>query len=218
MKNVLYIGSGRSALGALDEKYNGYIKVAVNNAWRIFKDTHFDIWIHSGDFPKESFPTVKNYDIEVGYTLYSKSAKKASEYFKWVTDSPQHYAGYTIFFMGLYYILMEMSPNEIGLLGFDHDYNPEKVEKWNSDNRPNLQNKFNNKLEPTIEEWSNNYFKGMEEDFFYGHGTPDPMRLGKHYLIEKFKRSQNSANELNIEIFNYSNVSSDINIFPFKQI
>lgn len=218
MDKILYIGSGNSAKQSLDEKYDDCIKVGVNNAWRLFKDSKFDTWIHSGDFPREMSPTIKNYNNEVNYSDYSKSAKKAADYFKWETTSPQHYGGYTIFFMGLYYILMEMNPSRIGLLGFDHDYNPVKVAKWDNDKRPNIQNQFNKKSEKTIEEWSSNYFKGMDADFFYGHGTPDPMRLGEKTLLEKFEIAKQSAGVLGVDIVNCSGVVSSINTFPFGEL
>ena len=214
MKKILYIGSGNSAIQALDSKYDDCVKVAVNNAWRLFENKSFDVWIHSGDFPRERFPNIKNYKDEICYKNYSVSAEKAAKQFEWITESPQHYAGYTIFFMGLYYILMEMNPDKIGLLGFDHDYNPKKVEKWLGDKRPNIQNRFNDKKEKTIDEWSKNYFGGMAFDFFYGHGTPDPIRLGVEELKKKFELAENSAEKLGIEIVNCSGVISDINTFP----
>jgi hypothetical protein len=43
--------------------------------------------------------------------------------------SPAHHIGYTIFFLGLYWIMLELQPTDIYLLGFDHDYNPKKTEK-----------------------------------------------------------------------------------------
>lgn len=214
MKKILYIGSGMSATQALNPKYDDCIKIAANNAWRLFENSKFDVWIHSGDFPNERCPIIKNYESEVCYKDYTAAINKAKDVLKWECKSPQHYSGYTIFFNGLYYILMEMKPDKIGLLGFDHDYNPEKIEKWNNDNRPNIQNHFNKKKERTIEEWSQNYFKNMKQDFFYGHGTPDPIRLGEKHLIEKFEIAKNSAKTLGVEIVNCSGVISNINTFP----
>jgi hypothetical protein len=215
MKKILYIGSGISALDCNDPKYENYTKVAANNAWRLFENKRFDIWIHSGDFPRECFPSIKNYDTEVYTEHYGKSAEKAAKILNWDTKSPQHYAGYTIFFLGLYYIMMELEPSEIGLLGFDHDYNPEKLKKWHMDDRPNLQNRFNNKKEPTIEEWSRNYFKDMDADFFYGHGTPDPMRLGDKYILDKMDIAKESAKTLGIKIHNFSKRDSKLTTFEY---
>jgi len=210
MKNVLYIGSGKSAIMALDDKYNDWTKVCVNNAWRLFEDSNFYMWIHSGDFPRENFPRDRKCEVEVGYHGYSKTCEEAKEYFKWDVTSPQHHAGYTIFFQGLYHIMMEIRPNRIGLLGFDHDYNLDKVEKWIGDNKPNIQNKFNNKTEETIKEWSDNYFKDFDEDFFYGHGTPDPMRLGEDYIIDKLKKCKINCDIMGIDLINLSNVSNNV--------
>ena len=41
----------------------------------------------------------------------------------------------TIFFCGLYWIFDELKPEKVSLLGFDHDYNPDKVKKWNEDQK-----------------------------------------------------------------------------------
>ena len=208
---ILYIGSGKSALKVHNMDLSDYTIVCVNNAWRLFEKTSFDIWIHSGDFPRENYPTIKNFQMEVCNKDYEASSRKALEIFKWKTNSSQHYLGYTIFFSGLYWIMMTQSPEKIALLGFDHDYNPEKVIKWNEHNRPNIQNKFNNKKEKNILEWSNNFFSNMEPDFFYGHGTPDPIRLGENHLIEKFELAKKSAKTLGIKLVNFSNVVSKIN-------
>jgi hypothetical protein len=58
----------------------------------------------------------------------------------------------------------------------------------------------------------------MEKDFFYGHGTPDPLRLGEKHLLEKFEIAKNSAKILGVEIVNCSGVSSAINTFPHSEL
>ncbi len=113
---------------------------------------------------------------------------------------------------------MEMEPSKIGMLGFDHDYNPEKVHKWLIDGKPNIQNQFNDKKEPTIQEWADNYFDGIPTDFFYGHGTPDPMRLSLEYLKDRFERAIESAKILGVEIINCSKNPSKINTFPTSEL
>jgi hypothetical protein len=209
--NILFVGSGKSALKVKEMDLSQYYIVAVNNAWRLFDK--FDVWIHSGDFPSENYPKIKNYDKEVSHTGYEKTANMANQHFNWNSAYPQHHIGYMIFFLSLYWIMFELKPEKISLLGFDFDYNEEKVNKWINDNKPNIQNKFNNKKEKTIEEWGNNYFKNMNTDFFYGHGTPDPMRLGKDVIISKFKLAKESVKKLNIDVVNLSDVKNTINSF-----
>jgi hypothetical protein len=51
--NVLYIGSGKSATLFRKLNLDNYTIACVNNAWRLFDGNKFDVWIHSGDFPKE---------------------------------------------------------------------------------------------------------------------------------------------------------------------
>ena len=212
---VLYVGSGNSAKLTNRINLDDYTVCCVNNAWRLF--THYPIhaWIRSGDFPKEHKPSRDEFkfDTEVGFHEYVKTAEVAKDYFDWPIKSPQHHCGYTIFFMGLYWIMMSMRPEKICLLGFDHDYNPAKVEKWNQADRPNLQNQFCNKTEPSIKEWGENFFDNLEADSFYGsYSTPDPLRLGTKHLTNKFKIALESCEKLNIDLVNLSPVESEINI------
>ena len=52
----------------------------------------------------------------------------------------------------------------------------------------------------------------MESDFFYGHGTPDPIRLGERQLVSKFQQAIDICERLNVELVNLSPVESRINI------
>lgn len=224
MKKVLYVGSGRSSLVVKEIDLSEYIIVCVNNSWRLFENKSFDVWIHSGDFPKYAYSPKEIYNKEISFNQYKKTAEIASKQLNWKTSSPQHYVGYTIFFSGLYWIMMELKPKFIGLLGFDHDYNENKVKKWNEFDKPNIQNKFNlNRDEyskANIYDWANDFFKDMDSDFFYGHGIPDPLRsgLGYEYLLDKFKLAKESSEKLGIDIINYSDLPSKVNIFKRGKI
>lgn len=217
--NVLYVGSGNSAK-LIDKLYlSKYKVVCVNNAWRLFQDRRFDVWIHSGDFPKENCPKVKMYDKEISAKEYALSTANIAKKLNMVCKSPQHHTGYTIFFQGAYWIMSELKPDKISLLGFDHDYNQNKVDKWNNHKRPNIQNKFGDKPKnQSITDWSNLFYDGMGIDFFYGHGSPDPMRLGVEHLIDKFNLLKENAKKLNISIVNLSPVTSPINTIPKESI
>ena len=215
MKKILYVGSGNSAKLVDAVPLDDYTVCCVNNAWRLFKNYPVNAWIRSGDFPTEQKPKPGEFkfETEVGYHEYAKTAEDAKNYFNWDIKSPQHHCGYTIFFMGLYWIMMSLRPEKICLLGFDHDYNPAKVEKWNQAKRPNLQNQFCNKTESSIQEWGENFFKNLEADSFYGsYSTPDPLRLGATRLKDKFKLALESCEKLNIDLVNFSPVESEINI------
>jgi hypothetical protein len=217
--NVLYVGSGKSASLVHKLDLSKYTIVCANNAWRLFTDSHFHYWIHSGDFPSENFPPVKNYDHEISTKHYSKSADNIAKNLKMNCKSPQHHLGYSVCFMGLYWIIDSLKPTKISLLGFDHDYNSEKLNKWEEHKRPNIQNKFNNKpKDQSIEQWSNQFFDGMQTDFFYGHGTPDPMRLGTKHLQDKFSFAMENCKKLNIQLVNLSPVQSIINTLPKEAI
>lgn len=213
--NILYVGSGNSAKLIHKLDLSKYTVACVNNAWRLFEK--FDIWIHSGDFPGENRPKNKNYETEVSYKQYSVAASEIVEKLNLTCNSPQHHLGYTVFFNGLYW-LMNQQPNKISLLGFDHDYNPEKVKKWMENDRPSPSNKYLKPNDKTINEWLCQFFDGMEEDSFYGQGTPDPLRLGENHLKSKFLLAEENAKKLNIELVNLSPVESEINIIKKEAI
>ena len=40
----------------------------------------------------------------------------------------------------------------------------------------------------------------MEKDFFYGHGTPDPVRLGDKHLIKKFQQAIDICEQIGVEL------------------
>jgi len=213
--NILYVGSGRSAQLVKRIDLSKYKVACVNNAWRLFEK--FDIWIHSGDFPSENRPKTKNFEIEVSHREYNKAAQEMAEKLGAATRSPSHYFGYTAFFNGLYWLMNEQ-PKKISLLGFDHDYNPEKVKKWQENNKPSPQNQYLKPKDMTINEWLGDFFKGMEKDSFYGQGTPDPLRLGEKHLKDKFLLAIENAKKLNIELVNLSPVESNINMVQKEKI
>lgn len=212
-KNILYIGSGNSATLAKNLDLNNYTICCVNNAWKLLDNYTIDYWIHSGDFPNENRPSKEqvNFRQEISYSQYKVSSEEFVKKINAKCSSPQHYLGYTIFFLGLYWIINTLEPKKINLLGFDHDYNIEKVKKWNENKRPSPQN-YHKEKNQTIKNWSNDFFSGMKEDFFYGHGTPDPLRLGDDHLIKKFRQAIDICKQTGVELVNLSPVESKINI------
>lgn len=213
---VLFIGSGLSAQQATDDIYQDHIKVCLNNAWRVYPDKVFDYWIHPNDFPPENYPDTINYRTEIRHKDYSSVLDRNAERIGFPELSGvslERSIGYTSFFQGLYWIMLELAPKQIGLLGFDHDYNQEKVQKWCADDMPQIRNNFNHKAEKTVKEWANNYFSGLDEDAFYGHGTPDPLRYGPQYIEQKMQIAAATAKKLGITLLNYSQRPSPYQIF-----
>ena len=190
----------------------------VNNAWKLFKNKPFDCWIHSGDFPFENRPKIRTFKREISHTQYKISSEEIVKKLGAKCRSPQHYLGYTIFFLGLYWVLNDLNPKKISLLGFDHDYNSAKVAKWNNHNRPNPQNNFNKDRGTTIEDWSESFFKGFETDSFYGHGTPDPIRLGEQTLKQKFELAIKNTEAIGVKMVNLSPVVSRINTIQKEDV
>ena len=205
--NVLYIGSGNSALQCKNIDTSKYIIACANNAFRLFDS--FDIWICSGDFRSSNYPSRKKYLTYISRNEYSNHVNEISKKLNWDTDSPQHHAGYTIFFQGLYSLMNIPNFTNIYTLGFDHDYNMEKYNKWKSLDYPNPQNKYHGLNMSEV-------FSEFEQDSFYGkESTPDPLRygIGTDHLIEKFKFAKENAKKLNINLYNASRSYSKINSF-----
>jgi hypothetical protein len=213
--DVIYVGSGKSARLIKTINKKKYTIICANNAWRLFKENEeFDYWIHSGDFPRENFPLKKNFKTEISYSQYQPAIENLiNQKLNLNQKFPHHYVGYTIFFQGLYWIFEMLKPSNIYLLGFDHDYNKDKTKKWFENGQPNPQNSFLKKQNETIKEWSKKFFQDFDEDFFYGHGTPDPLRLGENHLAEKFNLASEISKKLNINIYNASPIESNINKF-----
>lgn len=205
MNEILYVGSGKSALKT-DDFRNGRQTCVTNNAWRLWKNG--DIWIHSGDFPTQSDKQIPN-ELMVSHEQYSKAAFDCCEHLSIETTSPEHYVGYTIFFQGLHWIAWTFKPCRILLLGFDHDYNQAKVEEWVRLGRPNPQNGFAGLSGRCADE----VFAEFKPDAFYGHGTPDPMRLPIEYFSMLFPRAEKTLHLLGCEVFNASGVTNGLTTF-----
>lgn len=200
--NVLYVGSGQSAVLINELDLSSYTIVCVNNAWRLFSNKRFYSWVRTNDFPADKYPPEKNFDLEISAKEYDKSSVAANEFFDWRATSPTLHAGYTVFFQGAYWILMNLRPKKISLLGFDHDYNYEKMKFWKSRGMPGLNVR---KKDPPL-----NYDR-FQPDFFYGHRAPDPLRLPEEYLINKFDLLEKSAKMVGVELVNLSPVESHLN-------
>lgn len=214
-EEVIFFGSGKSSLEAGDKDLTNYTIACANNAWRLFMNKSFDIWIHSGDFPIENYPVNCEYKQKISHRDYEKTSAQAMTELKFSSKwLPVQYIGETIFLQGLYWLMFSLRPKKIGLLGFDHDYNPHKIKKWNDNNRPNIQNRFNRTDVKNINSWSNEFFSDLSPDTFYGHGLPDPLRLGEIHLTEKFELAKKAAKLLDIKIVNYSSSPSKLNTFP----
>lgn len=218
--NVLYIGSGLSALQAREEQYHDHIKVCLNNAWRIYEGSEFDFWIRPEDFPQENYPTQVHFRREITHENYSYALHQAAEQLGFGDLNGfalEKEIGYTSFFQGLYWIMLVLAPQRVGLLGFDHDYNPEKIKKWKADGMPQIGNNFLNKREGGVNEWVSDYFREYEQDAFYGQSTPDPMRFNADYIEKKMQLALHSAQLLGVDIINYSQRFSPYNVFPRRE-
>lgn len=217
--NVLYIGSGKSSELIKYLDLSKYYVVALNNAYRHFEDKELDCWIHSGDFPREWRPKDKSFiKREVTHPEYENGVKDIINKLDIVAASPAHYVGYTMFFQGLYFLANEFHPKKISLLGFDHDYNPEKVAIWKAQGQPNPQNNFKRVGGESIKDSLDKTFEGKSPDSFYGHGTPDPLRLGENHLTQKFELAGEIFKQLGITLVNLSPVESEINTLPKEVI
>ena len=211
---VLYVGSGRSAVKVTEKTFSGLTSCAVNNAWRVFQEGELHYWVHSGDFPASGFPPPDTKAKTVNYFDYQHSPRTVCEKLGVVTDNPEYHIGYTLFFQGLFWVLDTLNPKRILFLGFDHDYNTEKTKKWREVKQPTPHDSFGGAHPEDAIAWGNEFFNTYEPDFFYGHGTPDPLRLGEDELVRLFKQAEDYASRLGCELLNASGVTNGLLPFP----
>lgn len=215
--SVLYVGSGASALKAKNFRGKVDLVCAVNNAWRALAPEGLDYWIYPGDLPLENFPPDSLPHTPINYLDFQHSAQTVFASLGETYEFPQHKAGYTIFFQGLYWLFDKIKPKRIFTIGFDHDYAPEKVKKWLEHKCPAPNNQFQGVNPPSVSAWVNSFFEDCPTDAFYGHGTPDPLRLGEAEIREFFDRAKYCADRLGIELYNASGVTHGLNNFPQKE-
>ena len=201
--NILYVGSGNSSREVSNFRRN-VTTCAVNNAWRLFPSGELDYWIYPGDFPLDRMPDEAYQTNRIGYKEYVTAAPLSVSAVGVQSPSPLHWIGYTICFQGLHWIMHNLKPERIYTLGFDHDYNPDKVKKWMESGCPAPNNLFMGSQPKDVIGWANEFFGEMKEDSFYGHGTPDPFRLPEQEISLFFDRAKQVADVLGIKLFNLS--------------
>ena len=88
------------------------------------------------------------------------------------------------------------------MLGFDYDYNPKRVEKWDGKHIGN-------------EEKLKEIFSSDDEspDAFYGQNTPDPLRHGKHNLSKMFVDAHKHAAHMDARYIIYLSRKGGIEVF-----
>ena len=212
--SVLYVGSGLSANRVADVIQKVDICCAVNNAWRVFAPNTLDYWLCPGDFPLENYPPKGHAKTQIGYYDYLHSAQNIFAKVGEQHSYPQHWAGYTTFFQGLYWLFDKIKPSKVLLLGFDHDYDQKKVTLWKEKGNPSPINGYCGEEPKDANAWASSFFKECAVDAIYGHGTPDPLRLGGASIVELFERAKHYANLLGIQVFNASGVTTGLNTFP----
>ena len=113
MGNILILGSGPNAIEILDQDLSIYDKIVViNNAWRILEDWTDHIYPH--DFPDQNKPNML------------KSSQQKVEERQFVNIQNQYggfvYAGGTMAFTALYWVLGHYKSEAIDILGCDMVY------------------------------------------------------------------------------------------------
>jgi hypothetical protein len=174
MTKVLLVGSGFSAkqVKEYDYKKNGWKIVAVNNGWMACEDL-FDFWIKSNDYNGAHPNNVKQNQTIV------KSYGQALKLF-----GGQKACGYSITLNAGYWVLANLKPTVIGLLGADMNYTPDK-----------------NGHTHIYGEGNDIKRRGMPDPdrMVIVHGNGDPKFLNNIYL-----RLQEKAKESGCSIYNLS--------------
>lgn len=217
MKDVVYVGSGLSAVKVSEIKRENFTTCALNNAWRAFDGSPPDYWIHSGDLPSSHLMPQSDTTIRVGHAEIAAIGREACDALGIVTEFPQHEIGYTMFFQGLFWIILRLKPDAIFTLGMDHDYDPDRVKMWMDAGCPAPHNRYLGADPPNPSTWADEFFRGHEPDSFYGQGTPDPMRFGEQHIKDLFRLAEERALRLGVKVFNGSN-RNGLNSFPKTDI
>jgi hypothetical protein len=186
MTKVLLVASGMSAkqIDEYDYKSNGWKIVAVNNGWLACEDI-WDFWIRSNDF-KGSTPT----------NLKPKQAIVKSYGPSLMLFGGQKACGYSITLNAGYWVLANLKPTLIGLLGADMNYTPDDK--------------------------GHTHIYGTGNDIIK-NGIPDPDRMAnmygagnKDYLSDIYLRLEEKAKENNCDVVNVSHTVETR--LPYKRI
>ncbi len=196
--SLLFIGSGKSALEIKKHNIYNLDILAVNNSYKAVKERKIDYYLCSTDFPKSKKPNKNIYKNLV--TKYDYRYKTLA-YAKYKKFPFRPIIGKTIFLDGLNWAFTNGYKN-IFLLGFDHDYNPNRVKKWN-----NIYTTDENNLKKLFNE------KNDEPDTFYGQGTPDPLRHGSDNLQNYFYLVNSHSKFYDCNIYNLSTNRKGLSIF-----
>lgn len=196
-KRLLFVGSGISALEYKKYDLSEVEVLTVNNSIKAF-DHPVDYYLCSTNFPTAQKPNRSMFTNFITKTYYRYDVLSHAMFNK-LGFRPQ--IGKTVFLDGLYWA-MASGFKEIYLLGFDHDYNKKRVEKW--------QGKYITSQEKLAEIFNG---EGEEPDAFYGQNTPDPLRHGQDNLTGMFILAKEHAKIYGCKIYNLSSRKSDIDVF-----
>lgn len=188
-KYLLLVGSGKSALEYKKHSLENIDVMAVNNSIKAFDDLIVDYYLCATDFPKFEVPNKNSYKKKISKYSYRYHTLAFAKYHNFPF---RPLVGKTIFLDSLNWAFTK-GYRKIYLLGFDHDYNPNRVKKWDGKYLTD-----SNKLEKIFDG------KDEEPDTFYGQGTPDPLRLGKENLQNIFSLVQAHSRFYGCEIINLS--------------
>ena len=188
-KNILLVGSGKSALEYKKHNLKNVDVMAVNKSIKAFDNLVVDYYLCATDFPKTEVPKKSFYKEKISKYNYRYHTLAFAKYYN-LPFRPL--VGKTVFLDSLNWAFTK-GYKKIYLLGFDHDYNPNRVKKWNGKYETD-----NKKLEKIFKG------KGFEPDTFYGQGTPDPLRFGKEKLSNLFSLVEAHGKFYGCEICNLS--------------
>ena len=200
-KNILLVGSGKSALEYKKHNLKNVDIMAVNNSIKAFDNLVVNYYLCATDFPKTEIPNKNSYKEKISKYSYRYHTLAFAKY----NNLPfRPLVGKTIFLDSLNWAFTK-GYRKIYLLGFDHDYNPNRVKKWDGKYLTD-----SNKLEKIFDG------KDEEPDTFYGQGTPDPLRLGEENLQNVFNLVQAHSKFYGCEIYNLSTNKSGL--IKFKRV
>jgi hypothetical protein len=125
--NVLLIGSGKSSQELLYRRLDGLVVCAINNAWTIPCSLDYSI------FPGDWIPANGRSPEAAGVSYKQYQSKEQREKYGSLHDSG---LGATMFFNSVYWILENLKPKNLGMIGCSMYYPDNKAHTFYGGGNP----------------------------------------------------------------------------------
>jgi len=119
-QKVLLVGSGLTATLASDFDLTSWTVVALHHGWQALPPDRWNVFLHCHDAPDEMFPEKTRPEQLIVNTLQDYIYTEKQYY----TRNFRRQSGYcrTLFLTGIWWVIHNMNPGVIGVIGCDMHY------------------------------------------------------------------------------------------------